>query len=105
MKTTMWKKAIINTLAASGGNIAIQPASGALPKLSYICSNDASNHAGTPWAPVGLPTAILPPIAGGTVVAVQNTLSAAEVTQIAIFGRATETSTASTAYKLKIGTT
>jgi hypothetical protein len=101
----MWKKAIINTLAASGGNIAIQPAAGALPKLSYICSNDASNHAGTPWAPVGLPTAILPPITGGTVVAVQKTLSAAEVTQIAIFGRATETITASTAYKLKIGTT
>ena len=105
MKTTMWQKGIINTLAATGGNIAIQPASGALPKLTYICSNDASNHAGAPYTPVGLPTAILPPIPYGTVASILKTVSVAEVSQIAVFGRATETITASTAYKLLIGTT
>lgn len=103
MKTTMWKKAIINTLAATGGNIAVQPGSGALPKLAYICSNDASNHAGAPYTPVGTPVAILPPIPYGSVVSIEKTLSQAEVPQILVFGRDTETITANTRYTLQIG--
>jgi hypothetical protein len=90
MRTQVWKKAIINTLAADGGNVGYTAATGGFPAMMYICSNDISNNAGSPFTVVGTPSEILPPIPAKSVLSISKIASAAEVTQILMLGVDTE---------------
>jgi hypothetical protein len=101
--TTVWKKGVINAPYADGGNVTFAAASGALPKMIYICSNDASNHAGTPWTKVNTPAEIFPPFIYGSITRIQKTSAVAEVSQIQMIGVGVETIYASTRYKIEGG--
>ena len=96
----VWRKGLI-TPVASGGNVTFAPADSGLPKMIYICSNDASNHAGTPWTLVNKPVEIFPPIPYGSIQKIVRTSAVAEVPQITTIGLDTaETILASTRYKI-----
>jgi len=93
MENVVIKKAIINTLKASGGNVKNDSASGAYPGAIIICDDNSAD-------PI---LNLLPPIRKGTVVSCTKIASAAEVVQIAFIGRLAETIVASTRYKVVIG--
>lgn len=102
MTTQVWKKAIINTLAASGQNIGIAPATGGFPAQCYISSTDCSSGSAA-YTIDATVNEILPPIPYGSVKSIAKQLSAAEQTQILIFGLDTEVIVASQRYSIKIG--
>jgi hypothetical protein len=93
METVVIRKAIINTLAAAGGNVANVSASGAYPGACIVCTNNA------------LATLVeyLPPITKGTCVRATKEASQTEQVQISVLGMANEVIVSSTRYKIEIG--
>ena len=94
MRTTVWKKAIINTLASGGQNLGLSAATGGLPALMYISADDISTGTASFTIDVAV-TEILPPIPVSYISSITKIASAAEVKQILMFGIATETIVAS----------
>lgn len=92
MENVVIRKAIINTLAATGGNVADVAAAGAYPGACIICADNSANPL----------TEYLPPISKGTCVRATKLASQAEVVQIAAVGMDLETIVASTRYKIEI---
>jgi len=93
MENVVIRKAILNTVAASGGNVASVAAAGAYPGAAIICADNSAN----PLAE------ILPPITKGTCSGATKIASNAEVRQLAVIGMDTEVITASTRYKIELG--
>lgn len=102
MKTQVWKKAIINTLAATGSNVGLSTATGGLPAMVYICSNDVSTGTAS-YTIDATVSEILPPFPADKVQFITKQYSAAEVRQLLLFGLDTETIIASQRYTIKIG--
>ena len=102
MRTTVWKKAIINTLASGGQNLGLSAATGGLPALMYISADDISTGTASFTIDVAV-TEILPPIPVSYISSITKIASAAEVKQILMFGIATETIVASQRYSIKLG--
>lgn len=93
METTVIRKALINTLAADGGNVKNDSASGAYRGACIICELDTAS-------PI---VNYLPPIAKGACKSAVKLASAAEVSQLAVIGFDVETIVAATRYKIEIG--
>ena len=102
MENTVWKKALINTLAATGSNVGLEAASGGKPALVYICSNDVSDGTAAYTIDATINN-ILPPIPTANVTKIVKTSAVAEVTQIGIIGVDTEVILVDTRYKVMIG--
>jgi hypothetical protein len=92
METFVVKKGILNVALAAGANVLTDAAAGAFKGQTILCLNKATVP----------PVEILPVIPKGAAVSGIKQNSQAEVSQIAIAGRLTETIVASTRYRIEI---
>ena len=92
--TDFHKKGMINTVLATGKNVAIDDTHG------YVGKNECSDGSGGTYAVTSAPEAVIPPIEKGKVLDVQKISATAEVTQIGVIGINPETIVAGEPYRI-----